>query len=62
MSFMLSSMLPQAPPGVKTPEWGGTQAKAQPGSEDATSKPESKAPKAGPKGWRGVGEFQVASY
>ena len=58
---LLSSRMLQAPPGVKTPEWGGAQNQAQAGSKNASSKPEGKAPKAGPKGWRGVGEFQVAS-
>ena len=47
----------QSPAGAsKTPEWGVPA--AEPGAEkDDSSK--GKEPKAGPKGWRGVGEFQV---
>lgn len=49
----------QAVPKSKTPEWGvnsGTE------SRDANASKNSSAPKAGPKGWRGIGEFQVRFY
>lgn len=54
---MKQSLQGPVPANSKTPEWGSRASK-----EDDGEAAKSKAPKAGPKGWRGVGEFRVRHW